>query len=38
MVGFPSPALIAEHIKNDPYVIAVSLRKLDVLQKFQKII
>ena len=38
MVAFPSPALIAEYIKNDPYVTAISLRKLDVLTKFKEII
>jgi hypothetical protein len=38
MIGFPSPALIAEYIKHDPYVTAVSLRKLDVLQQFKDIV
>lgn len=38
MVGLPSPALVAEYIRKDPYVKAVSLRKLDVLTQFQKIV
>ena len=38
MIGLPSPDKIAEYIKKDPYVIAVSLRKLDVLENFKNII
>ena len=38
MVAFPSPSIVAEYIKNNPYTIAVSIRKLDLLDTFQDIL
>lgn len=38
MVAFPSPSIVAEYIQHNPYTVAVSIRKLDLLDTFRDII